>query len=76
MDSNLKQVEIYRAMSPSQRIQAACDLHDFAQERLIVHLKTLHPEKTDEEILVEAAKRFLNESAGVLRKSPGCAKSS
>jgi hypothetical protein len=65
-----RQSEIYRSMTPAQRVKVACGLHDFAHRRVIASLKALHPEKTPEEILLMAAERFLDESAAVLRKSP------
>jgi len=62
------QLEIYKAMSPSQRIEVACSMHDFAYERVFVGLRSRHPEMSLERLRLETAIRFLNESEGILRE--------
>jgi hypothetical protein len=68
MEADARQIEIYRRMRPDQKVALACGLHDFAHQRVLLYLRRLHPEKTEREILVEAAVRFCGESAAVLRE--------
>jgi hypothetical protein len=60
------QQDIYRAMTPAERVAAGCALHDFAFERMVVYLRGQHPEKSEREILVMATRRFLGDAARVL----------
>ena len=72
MEADARQIEIYRRMKPDQKLAAACGLHDFAHQRVLLYLHKVHPEKTEREIQVMAAVRFCGESATVLREShPG-----
>ena len=66
MAEEVRQIDVYRRMSPAQRVSAGCGLHDFAHHRLVVHLSRQHPEKTEREILTMVARRFLGDAAGVL----------
>ena len=68
-DAQLRQQEIYRAMCPSKRIDVACSLHDFAYERLFQNLRARNPEMPVDQVRLETAIRFLNESEGILRES-------
>ena len=59
-----EQLQLYRRMSPAKRLEIGCQLHDFARQRLYYFFKKQHPEKTEQEIAILTAKRFLNESGG------------
>ena len=61
-----EQVEIYRRMSPAERVAAGCALHDFAFDRVMLDLKRMHPDSPDSELLKQAARRFIGEAAEVL----------
>jgi hypothetical protein len=61
----MTQADLYRAMTPAQRVAAGCALHDFAFERLRLHLQRLHPDKSEREILLETCRRFLGDTAGL-----------
>ncbi len=61
-----KQFEIYRKMSPAQRLRTGCALHDFAYQRVRFQISRKHPEKSAKEINKLVCKRFLNDAAGVL----------
>jgi hypothetical protein len=67
MESDSRQIEIYRRMNSRERIAVACGLHDFAHQRVVLCLREQFPDKTEREILIEAACRFLPESAAILR---------
>jgi hypothetical protein len=67
METDTRQIEIYRRMGSHEKLAVACGLHDFAHERVLLYLRRLHPEKKDREIQIEAAVRFCGESAAVLR---------
>ena len=60
------QQDIYRAMTPAERVAAGCALHDFAFQRMVAYLRDRHPDKAEREILVMATRRFLGDAAGVL----------
>ena len=60
------QWEIYQAMPPWRRIATACALHDFAHQRLVIHLSRRYPDKPRSEILKIALRRFLRDAARVL----------
>jgi hypothetical protein len=66
MVKSTNQLAVYRQMTPAQRVSVGCGLHDFAHHRLVVHLARQYPDKTEREILVAVAKRFLGDAAGVL----------
>ena len=66
MTGVITQQDIYRRMTPAQRVQAACGLHDFAHQRLVLHLSRRYPERPSREVLVMAARRFLGDAASVL----------
>lgn len=74
METDPRQIEIYRRMAPNERIAVACGLHDFAHHVVVLNLKEQHPEWSERDIQIEAASRFLNESAAVLRTSSADAK--
>lgn len=59
------QEDVYRSMTPSERVAAGCALHDFAFERMALFLRRLHPEKSEREILKKATRRFLGDAAGI-----------
>jgi len=61
-----EQCEIYRGMTPAERVAAGCALHDFAFERVLLNLKREQPERPESELIKEACRRFLGEAAGVL----------
>ena len=61
-----EQCEIYRRMTPSDRVATGCALHDFAFERVLLDLKRKNPDRPAAELVKEAARRFLGEAAGVL----------
>ncbi len=61
-----EQIEIYRRMSPAERVAAGCALHDFAFNRVMLDLKRRHPDSPEAELLREAVRRFIGEAAGVL----------
>ena len=65
---NEKQIEIYRRMTPAERLKVAFNLHDFAHKRVMVHLKRNHPNLSEKEINVLTARRFLGDAADVLGK--------
>jgi hypothetical protein len=60
------QLKIYREMPPWQRVAVGCALHDFAHQRLVLHLTREYPDKSKNEILKLTARRFLGDTAGVL----------
>ena len=57
----------YKDMTPRKRFEVACSLHDFAHQKLTGYLAKTHPEWSPRQRLIETAKRFLGESARVLR---------
>ena len=62
---NNKQIEIYKKMPSHIRIKTACQLHDFAHNRLISYYKNKFPLKKEKEIYKLVAKRFLHESTTI-----------
>jgi hypothetical protein len=66
MITTAEQLRIYRAMSPERRIALACQLHDFAHQRVVLHLQRKHPDEAKTAILKRAARRFLGDAARVL----------
>ena len=65
-DMTREQQEIYRRMSPAERVSAGCALHDFAFQRVLLDLKRRFPEASEAELLKQATRRFLGEAAAVL----------
>jgi hypothetical protein len=61
---DVTQYDLYKRMTPSQRVSVGCQLHDFAFQRLKVFLSKRMNNATDEMIQMELLKRFLGESAG------------
>ncbi len=66
IDRKTDQQTIYRGMTPQQRLQAACALHDFAHQRLVLEAQRRFPDLSRREILVIVARRFLGDAAAVL----------
>lgn len=64
-----KQYDLYKKMTPSQRVSIGCQLHDFAFQRLKAFLRQRMKNASDEMIQRELLKRFLGESAGIFYKS-------
>ena len=64
--SSPSQADIFRSMTPAQRLEAAFDLHDFAVERLRISLRREHPDHSEREIDLAVARRFLGDAARVL----------
>jgi hypothetical protein len=62
----ISQQEIYRAMTPSQRVRAGCSLHDFVHQRLVLEAQRQFPSRSPREIRVTVARRLLGDAAGVL----------
>lgn len=54
---------MYRAMTPAQRIAAACDAHDTAFAMTSAQVRRAHPEWTDAEVKTEVARRLTREPA-------------
>lgn len=48
------QLEVYRRMTPAERVAVGCALHDFAFQRMVLHLQRQHPEKSEREIKILA----------------------
>ena len=61
-------IEAYRAITPAERVAVGCALHDFAFQRMVLHLQKIHPEKSERQILITATKSFLGNAAGVLKE--------
>jgi hypothetical protein len=61
-----EQLEIYRRMTPAQRVAIGCSLHDFAFERVLLDLRRRQPDRSEAEHRREAARRFLGDAARVL----------
>ncbi len=54
---------MYRAMTPAQRIAAACDAHDTAFAMTSAQVRRSHPDWTQSQVRAESARRLLRESA-------------
>jgi hypothetical protein len=55
-----RQLEIYRRMTPAERLAAAMSLYWSARRMKVAYLRTLHPEWTAEEAEAAAKKAFLH----------------
>ncbi|NQU12191.1 hypothetical protein HQ590_15460 [bacterium] len=64
--SDRQQLLIYRQMTPAARVRTACDLHDFAHQRLVLQMSRRYPDRSRREILVTVARRFLGDAAAIL----------
>ncbi len=53
---------MYRAMTPAQRVAAACDAHDTAFAMTAALVRRSHPAWSDAEVRAETARRLLRES--------------
>ncbi len=53
------QTEIFRRMTPSERWDAACRLYWSARRLKAAHLRALHPEWTEEDVLRAVKEAFL-----------------
>jgi len=53
-----KQIEIYRAMTPSERLQQAFSMWRYAQDQIYHSVKSLHPDWPEDTIHKEVAKRM------------------
>ncbi len=62
----ITQREIFRRAKPHERVRAGCALHDFAVNLVLLNLRRRHPDWSEREILLQAAKRFLGDAARVL----------
>jgi len=58
-DSNAKQREIFRVMTPQQRLRAAFRLYWSARQLKEASLRTFHPELSEEEIKAAVRDCFL-----------------
>jgi hypothetical protein len=55
------QVELFRAMSPAQRVQAGLDAAELVILRLRAHYMSLHPDWSGEEIQAAVTRRMLRD---------------
>jgi len=53
-----RQIEILCRMAPYQRLRQAFALYDFARRRVAAHIRSRHPELSEEEVRVLVRKRF------------------
>jgi len=53
-----RQIEILRRMAPYQRLRQAFALYDFARRRMAAHIRSRHPELSEEEIKSLVRGRF------------------
>lgn len=65
----MTQTEIYKAMPPWKRLETGCALHDFAHNRVCAHIRKTNPDYSERQIKLEACRRFLGDTAGILPKS-------
>jgi len=54
---------MYRAMTPAQRVVAACDAHTTARLMTTARVREIHPEWPDDAVSAEAARRLTRGSA-------------
>ncbi len=54
-----KQIEIYKSMTPEQKLNAALSLYYSARDLKIAGLKKQHPDMPEEEILQKVKEIFL-----------------
>jgi len=65
---NFNQYDLYKKMSSSDRVKIACQLHDFAFQRLKAYLCQRMENASEDIIRKELFKRFLGESAGIFHQ--------
>lgn len=53
-----KQIEIHRRMTPSERLQIAIDMSEFARDLTRAGLRSRYPDYTDAQIEAELLKRM------------------
>ncbi len=53
-----KQLEIYRRMTGTQRVQIGCELYDLAREVVRSGVRHQHPEWNDDQVRQEVIRRF------------------
>ena len=51
-----RQIEIYRAMTPEQRLVVACELTMFARSLSLARIRSEHPDWSDEQAMAELAR--------------------
>jgi hypothetical protein len=66
MEMDARQVQIYRRMTPAERLRAGCALHDLAHRNILLMLARKHPEKSRRELHILTMRRFLGESTAIL----------
>jgi hypothetical protein len=54
---------MYRAMTPAQRVAAACDAHDTAFAMTLARVRRAHPDWAEAELQAETARRLTREPA-------------
>lgn len=54
------QAEIYRQMTPAQRVQIAVDANEMARLMLKAQIERMHPDWSEEQVRREVARRMLN----------------
>jgi hypothetical protein len=59
LDGRARQIEIYRRMTPSQRIETALRLYSTARKIKTAALRSLHPDWGEERILGAVREVFL-----------------
>ena len=60
MIQNDMQIEIFRAMTPEQKLQAAMGLYDMAKELKTAWIKQLHDDWSDEQVSGAVREIFTN----------------
>jgi hypothetical protein len=63
-----RQVEIYRAMHPAQRLRVAFGLHDFAYRRIAAAIARRQRHLDDDGLRHEVLRRFIGEPGTLLRR--------
>jgi hypothetical protein len=58
-DARRVYLELYRRMSPGERLQRVFELCDFQQSLQIANVRAMHPEAGEEEIFLRVASRRL-----------------
>lgn len=56
-----RQAEIFRRMSPLERIETGLSMAGFAREIIAAHLRARHPSWTEDRIARETVRRFADE---------------
>ena len=54
---------MYRAMTPAQRVAAACDAHDTAFSMTLARVRQQHPDWPEAQLRLETARRLTREPA-------------